>query len=280
VKALKSSLYLNLIFLTLVFSIVGCATSSDLTAVRSELDRRMEEKLAAADTRMDARITALQKEQENNAAALASMRKGQANTNADFAEMRDQIQQLRGQVETLKKETAQEPAKDDEYKGKIDNLLLKINFIENFLEIGKKDSATDFDSSASAKEPSGKQDKTATYAAAYQTFKNGNYPKAREAFQGFLAAYPSGEYSDNAQFWIGECYFFEKKYEKAILEYEKVTKKFPSSNKVPYALLKQGISFQNLGDKVSAKLLLQQVIKDYPNTSQARIARTKLQELK
>ena len=104
--------------------------------------------------------------------------------------------------------------------------------------------------------------------------------KAREAFQGFLSTYPSGEYSDNAQFWIGECYFFEKKYEKAILEYEKVTKKFPSSNKVPYALLKQGISFQNLGDKVSAKLLLQQVIKDYPNTSQARIARSKLQEIK
>ncbi|MFZ2418258.1 MAG: tetratricopeptide repeat protein, partial [Smithellaceae bacterium] len=75
-------------------------------------------------------------------------------------------------------------------------------------------------------------------------------------------------------------YFFEKQYDKAILEYEKVTKKFPSSNKVPYALLKQGISFQNLGDKISAKLLLQQVIKDYPNTSQARIARSKLAETK
>lgn len=118
------------------------------------------------------------------------------------------------------------------------------------------------------------------YAAAYQTFKGGNYSKAREAFQGFLAAHPSGEYADNAQFWIGECYFFEKKYEKAILEYEKVTKKFPSSNKVPYALLKQGISFHNLGDKASAKLLLQQVIREYPNTSQARIARSKLQEIK
>ena len=77
---------------------------------------------------------------------------------------------------------------------------MKINFIENFLEIGKKDSASDVNGSAAAKDPSGKQDKAATYAAAYQTFKSGNYPKAREAFQGFLAAYPSGEYSDNAQF--------------------------------------------------------------------------------
>ena len=267
-----------LLFLALALTIAGCATSSDLNAVRSELNQQMEAKLASTDARLDARITALQKEQEKNMAALASMRKGQANTSADFAELRDQIQQLRGQLETLKKEAVRE--KDDNYKEKIDNLLLKVNFIENFLEISKRDSSTDVDPSASTRDPAGKQDKAAQYAAAYQTFKNGNYPKAREAFQSFLAAYPAGEYSDNAQFWIGECYFFEKKYEKAILEYEKVTKKFPSSNKVPYALLKQGISFQNLGDKVSAKLLLQQVIKDYPNTSQARIARSKLQEIK
>ena len=64
------------------------------------------------------------------------------------------------------------------------------------------------------------------------------------------------------------------------MEYEKVTKDYPNGNKVPYALLKQGLSFLKLGDKTSAKLLLQQVIKNYPNTSQARIARSNLQEIK
>jgi len=59
-----------------------------------------------------------------------------------------------------------------------------------------------------------------------------------------------------------------------------VTKNFPDGNKVPYALLKQGLSFLKLGDKASAKLLLQQVIKDFPNTSQARIARAKLLEIR
>jgi len=92
--------------------------------------------------------------------------------------------------------------------------------------------------------------------------------------------FPKSEYSDNAQFWIGECYYFEKKYERAIVEYDKIVKNFPDGEKVPYALLKQGLSFLNLGDKQSARLLLQQVIKDYPNTSQARIARSRLQEIK
>jgi len=269
---LKSSLYLTFL-IALAFSVAGCATSSDLKKVRAELNQQMEEKFVT----QDARITSLQSGQEKNTAALASLRKGHANSNADFTELRDQIHQLRGQVELLKKGDLPKGASSyDRY----DELLLKINFIENFLEISKKNSSSDIDMSALPKDSSGKKDKAAMYAAAYQTFKNGHYAKASEAFQDFLAAYPSGEYSDNAQFWIGECYFFEKKYEKAILEYEKVTKKFPSSNKVPYALLKQGLSFYNLRDKASAKLLLQQVIRDYPNTRQARIARSKLQEIK
>ena len=266
-KKLRNSIYL--ILTVLAFSVAGCASTQDLKAVRSELNQKMEEKLAA----MDAELATVKK----NTANLESMRKGQANTAADIADLRDNIQQLRGQVEALKKELAVTT----------DNLLLKTNFIENFLEIGKKDIATNTadkngksTGTAVAKDQVKKQDKEKAYSAAYQSFKEGNYDKARTEFQNLLAAYPDSEYSDNAQFWIGECYFFEKKYEQAILEYEKVAKNYPSGSKVPYALLKQGLSFLKLGDKTSAKLLLQQVIKDYPNTNQARIARSKLQEIK
>jgi len=122
----------------------------------------------------------------------------------------------------------------------------------------------------------GKTDKESVYAAAYETFKEGKYDKAQGEFQSFLNQFPNTEYSDNAQFWIGECYFLGKKYEKAILEYEKVVKNYPQGDKVSYALLKQGFSFLELGDKSSAKIILQQVIKDYPNTNQASIARVKL----
>ncbi len=86
--------------------------------------------------------------------------------------------------------------------------------------------------------------------------------------------------SDNAQFWIGESYFSEGKFEKAILEYEKVIKNYPEGDKVPPSFLKQGLAFAQLGDKTSARMILQQIIKDYPNTSSARTARTKLNELK
>jgi len=276
--------YFYLLLLILVFSIAGCATSQDLKAVRSELNQKMEEKISA----VDAELTTLKKEQEKNSSTVASMRKGQANSAADLGDLRENIQQLRGQLETLKKDMAQADKGNDEFKDRLDNIALKVNFIENFLEIGKKNSVSDvYDNGikpsgngVAAKEPAKKQNKETMYAAAYQTFKDGHYDKSRTEFKNFLATYPNTEYAGNAQFWIGECYFFEKNYEQAILEYEKVAKNYPKGNKVPLALLKQGLSFLNLNDKISAKLILQKVIKDFPNTNQARTARSKLQEIK
>lgn len=274
--------FLYLVLLLLLFSLTGCATTDDLKAMRSELNQSMEDKLAV----IDATVAAMKKELGRNSEALTQTRKGNANTVADITDLRDNLQQLRGQVEALKKDMTRGMKKEEEYKEKFDNILLKINFIENFLEIGKKDGLSESGDkgktagNAAVKDPAKKQDKETMYSTSYQIFKEGHYDKARTEFQKFLDVYPDSEYSDNAQFWIGECYFFEKNYEKAILEYEKVTKNFPGGNKVPYALLKQGLSFLKLNDKTSAKLILQQVIKDYPNTNQARIARSKLQEIK
>lgn len=255
---------------------IGCATTGDLRALRSEINQRLDEKIAA----IDSDLSGLKK----NVSTLDTMRAGQANTAADLSELKDTVQQLRGQIESLKKEFATNSKRDDQ---RLDNILLKINFIESFLEIDSKNASgasadkTSKSNDMTVSNDTGKKlDKEKAYSAAYQTFQQGHYDKARSKFQKFLENFPNSEYSDNAQFWIGECYFFEEKYEEAILEYDKVTKNYPNGNKVPYALLKQGLAFSKLGDKTSAKLLLQQVIKNYPNTSQARIARSSLQEIK
>jgi len=235
----------------------------------------MDEKLSSISADLD--------ELKKSVAAVESVRKGQADTAADMADVRESLQQLRGQVESLKKDFQAGTKKDDQ---RFESILLKINFIENFLEIGGKQNSSDASDKngksaggVAVKESPKSLEKGKAYSSAYQTFTEGNYEKARSEFQNFLAAYPDSEYSDNAQFWIGECYFFEKKYEAAILEYEKIVKNYPNSNKVRYALLKQGLAFLKMGDKTSAKLLLQEVIKSYPNTSQARIARANLQTI-
>jgi len=164
-------------------------------------------------------------------------------------------------------------------------MSFRIGYIENFLGIAKKETpngAKVEGQGVGAAEAPGepKTDVEAAYNACYKIFKEGQYVKAREEFVKFLKQHPKSAYSDNAQFWIGETWYVEEKYERAIVEYEKVVKDYPSGDKVPYALLKQGMAFQKLGDKASARIVYNQIVKKYPNTNQARVAKAKLSELK
>ncbi len=261
----------------------GCATQQDLSSVQGSLDRKIE---------------IMRGENESasagNREALEAVRKSQAEINADMAELKDRIQQLTGRTDEQKKElaslTGRANRRDEELKDvreKLDQASFKINFVENFLGLNKKQTPAEAPGKT-AKNGNGPKKETAAatsaketmYAAAYETFKQGQYEKARTEFQNFLKQHPKTEYSASAQFWIGECYYLEKQYEKAILEYEKVIKNYPDGNKTSKALLKQGIAFHQLGDKTSAKLILQQVIRDYPNTNDAKAARARLLEIK
>ena len=116
------------------------------------------------------------------------------------------------------------------------------------------------------------------YTLAKEAFDKGDFESAREGFQKLLKRYPDSENADNAQFWIGETYYREQWYEKAILEYQKVIEKYPEGNKVQASLLKQGFAFKNLGDKANAGLILKELVKKYPDSTEAEIARKKLQE--
>jgi len=144
---------------------------------------------------------------------------------------------------------------------------------------------SDIEKAAAPREPA-PAPKTSTtsagmlYKDAYDTFQKGDLDGGRRKFEAFLKQYPNMELSDNAQFWIGETYFLKKDYEKAILEYEKVIVKYPEGDKVPAALLKQGLAFLELGDKTNGRNILRRVTDRYPQTEQADIAKKKLDALK
>ncbi len=118
------------------------------------------------------------------------------------------------------------------------------------------------------------------YRMAKQAFDQGDSDAARKKFQELIQRFPESERADNAQFWIGEIYYREKWYEKAILEYQKVIEKYPKGNKVPASLLKQGFAFFNLGDKSNSRLILEELIKKYPKSNEAKIAKDKVKDLR
>lgn len=114
------------------------------------------------------------------------------------------------------------------------------------------------------------------YDTAYLDVTRGNYSLGIQGFEEYLASYPSSELADNAQYWIGECYYAQKDYFKAIEEFGKVLDLYPRGDKVPGAMVKLGLSYAEVGDRASAKKIFRQVIELYPHTDEAAIAREQL----
>lgn len=117
------------------------------------------------------------------------------------------------------------------------------------------------------------------YEEAWRLVERKNYKAAIGRFKEFLKKHPQSEYADNAQYWIGESHYALREFDQAILEFDVVRRRYPKGDKVPAALLKQGFAFAELGDKVDARLILQELVDRYPQSPEAGKAKQKLKSL-
>lgn len=85
--------------------------------------------------------------------------------------------------------------------------------------------------------------------------------------------------ADNAQYWKGETLYALKDYSNAILEFQKVVKKYPKGEKAPGAILKQGYSFYEMKNYPDAKAFLQLVVSNYPGSEESGYARERIQKI-
>jgi len=114
------------------------------------------------------------------------------------------------------------------------------------------------------------------YRSALDNFTRENYPAAILEFQEFVANHPDHDLADNAQYWIGECYYAQKNFALAAVEFDKVEKHFGSGNKVAAALLKRGLALRELNRNEEAVAVLETVVTRYPAADEAAIAKKRL----
>ncbi|MDH5326352.1 MAG: tol-pal system protein YbgF [Gammaproteobacteria bacterium] len=117
------------------------------------------------------------------------------------------------------------------------------------------------------------------YERAFELLKQGNYELAIASFKLFLETYPTAEYADNAQYWLGEANYVQRHYQVALEEFNKVLDNYPRSNKRADAMLKMGYTYVELGKNKRAKVILGNVVKHFPDTTAARLAGKRLQTL-
>jgi tol-pal system protein YbgF len=117
------------------------------------------------------------------------------------------------------------------------------------------------------------------YRTAYEDYMRGNYDLASQGFREYLKRWPDTDLTDNALYWIGECYDAQDRTEEALEIFTQVLEDFPTSDKAAAAQLKKGLLYLKHGDKGQGVLNLQYVVYEHPGTKEADLARERLRSL-
>lgn len=87
------------------------------------------------------------------------------------------------------------------------------------------------------------------YETAYGYLLQQDYGAAEVAFEEFLRRYPDDRLAADAQYWLGETLYVQKRYKPAGQAFLRVIEKHKASAKVPNSLLKLAQSLDQLGQK-------------------------------
>ncbi len=269
------------IILISLFIFAGCALQQDIIVLEDRITY-LERKNQELQQELERDLNSLGRTREDSE---KSLRTQYAGVNADVEALQEDMRLINGRIEEIEylinRKVSSYEASGKSQKERLDEIALgtakleqRIAQMEQYLSIEGKNRQK---AVQREQEPQPKTDKQ-LYTSARQAYDNGEMDKARQTFQSLIQKYPQSEMVDNAQFWIGESYFREKWYERAILEYQTVIEKYPKGNKVPAAMLKQGMALLQIGEKSSARLILQELVKKYPKAPEADIAKKKLGE--
>jgi tol-pal system protein YbgF len=242
-----------------VLSLAGCFYSSEAGKnletrvdkldhdVRAE-QKAQQEKLDEQQSRIDQKIAQVSKALDS--LDEASRRSG-ADASVQLQKVIEDLAQLRGQVEA--------------YTHSVDAL---------------QDRATAAKASPAATDVPRPTDKKEFFALAQSKAKAGDIPAARSLYVEFVRKWPKDDLAGDAHFALAESYYGQDNCPEALPEYGQLIKNFGKSKSVPLAYVRSGDCFARLKNPEAARLAYEQVLSDYPKSSEAKLAQKGLAALK
>ncbi len=97
------------------------------------------------------------------------------------------------------------------------------------------------------------------YTAAYDLLNQRDYDAATKEFQYYLDRFPQGQYASNSCYWLGKIANQNGDLEKSKTWFAKLISDYPDASKVPDAKYDLGRVYFNLGEKIKAKAIMQDV---------------------
>jgi TolA-binding protein len=117
------------------------------------------------------------------------------------------------------------------------------------------------------------------YRAGLAYLKAGKYPLALAQFQTLQRRYPKSSLSEPAEFFSANALYEMGKYDQSILQFNDQTMRFPKGPFASAALLREAQAFVKINDRIDARLTLQKLLNDLPDSPEAPMAKSMMQTL-
>jgi TolA-binding protein len=91
--------------------------------------------------------------------------------------------------------------------------------------------------------------------------------------------YPKSDLSEPAEFFAANALYEMGKYDQAILQFNDQTMRFPKGRFASAALLREAQAFMKINDRIDARLTLQKLLNDLPDSPEAPMAKSMMQTL-
>ena len=199
--------------------------------------------------------------------------------NDDNLQLRRSILDLSNQLESLRAEIAKMRGQDEQLARDIAELQRK-----------QKDVAQGVDERLRKFEPSkvtvdGKEfvaspAESRDFDAALATLRRGEFAPAQTAFVEFINRYPDSGYRPSGLLWLGNAQYALRAYREAIINFKSVIAIAPDHIRSPESALSIANCQVELKDAKSARKTLEDLIKVYPQSEAASVAKDRLAKLK
>lgn len=213
---------------------------------------------------------------------------------AQVNSLQTEVQQLRGLVEQQKHELSNLKKRQQSIYADMNNRFQKLTPVvgavssdiltEGDLAIptAQRQAAmpvTPFVKQAAPKKVKSTLTEKMAFDSAYANVRDNHYKQAIVQFKQFLIDYPAGDYSDNAQFWLGSVYRVTNDMSAAKASFKAVTVNYPKSDKAGVAMFKLADIYLDEKNSSAAKKLYKQLITQYAGSTSAKMAQKKLREM-
>ena len=226
------------------------ALFEDDEARRAVLDLR--QKVDASQQRM---TDDLRRANDDN----AQLRRSMLDLSNQIEALRNEMANLRGQNEQLAKGVADIQRTQKDLTQGVDERLRKF-------EPGK----VALDGKEFVADPAEKQE----FEAALAALRKGDFAAAQTSFVNFMKRYPQSGYQSSSLFWLGNAQYALRNYRDAVTNFRSLVAAEPGHARAPEALLSMANCQVELKDLKSARRTLDDLVKTYPQSEAASVAKS------